>query len=315
MPAQHPCTLPCHAPASCDESEPCRAIVTITCPCGRIRQPVPCGRSITSSSGREGGQQLKCSNECAIAKRNARLAEALGINPDRAEGRAQQVTYNDDLLAFARANVKFCTIVEKSFSEYAHLSSFPCTYAQVHLSSFLSSDKKSQILPHMPEQKRKFVHDLAAVYRMNTQMVDQEPHRSVQLLRRLDSRIPSPLLSASITPSAAGLGKLTDLRAPGPGMQTLSRPGSAARMSPAPVQPVAGSSGRGWTSVVSRPPQSASPTPSSWGATPERAKTPVRSSPAPAPPRAVPATVTPAPAPATQPLSPTDVPDDWEDAA
>jgi transcriptional repressor NF-X1 len=29
----------------------------------------------------------------------------------------------------------------------------------------------------MPPDRRKFVHDLAAVYRMDTQMVDQEPQR------------------------------------------------------------------------------------------------------------------------------------------
>ncbi|KAI8986770.1 hypothetical protein BD414DRAFT_42500 [Trametes punicea] len=118
MPAIHPCTLPCHAPASCDESEPCRSIITITCPCGRLRQPVPCGRSTSNPAGREGSQQLKCTNECAIAKRNARLAEALGIDPDRTEGRFNQVTYHDDLVAFARVNPKFCAIVEKTFAQY-----------------------------------------------------------------------------------------------------------------------------------------------------------------------------------------------------
>ncbi|KAI0746900.1 hypothetical protein C8Q80DRAFT_804919 [Daedaleopsis nitida] len=300
LPAQHPCTSPCHAPASCDESEPCRAVVTITCPCGRIRQPVPCGRSLANPAGREGSQQFKCGNECAIAKRNARLAEALGINPDR--DRAQPVTYNDDLLGFSRANAKFCTIVEKSFSD------------------FLSSDKKSQILPHMPEQKRKFVHDLASIYRMDTLMVDQEPHRSVQLIRRVDSRVPNPLLSSAIgvpSTSSSSLGKLADLRASGPssGLQPLggSRPASA-RASPVPVaQPSAGlSSGRGWTAVVARPAQAASPAPSSWGRTPERTKTPVKTVPSPAPARVVPP---PAPVPAEQLLSPQDVPDDWEDAA
>ncbi|TFK89666.1 hypothetical protein K466DRAFT_486400 [Polyporus arcularius HHB13444] len=296
LPALHPCTLPCHAPASCDESDPCRSIVTITCSCGRLRQSVSCGRSASNPAGREGSQQLKCSNECAIAKRNARLAEALGINPDR--DRVQQVTYNDELLGFARANTKFCGIVEKSFSD------------------FLSSDKKSQILPHMPEQKRKFVHDLAAIYRMDTQLVDQEPHRSVQLIRRIDSRVPNPTLSAAIGQgSSGGLGKLADLRSPGPGLQPLSRPASS-RASPAPAsQAVAGSStGRGWTSVVARPPQSASPAPSSWGSAPERAKTPVRSVPSPAPVRTAPLPA-PAPLPPTQVLSPQDVPDDWEDAA
>ena len=80
----------------------------------------------------------------------------------------------------------------------------------------------------MPEQKRKFVHDLAAIYRMDTQMVDQEPHRSVQLIRRIDSRIPNPTLSAAIgQASGGGLGKLADLRSPGSGLQPLSRPGSS----------------------------------------------------------------------------------------
>jgi len=45
-------------------------------------------------------------------------------------------------------------------------------------------------------------------------MVDQEPHRSVQLIRRIDTRLPSPLLSAVIRqPSTSpGLGKLGNLQ-------------------------------------------------------------------------------------------------------
>jgi len=45
-------------------------------------------------------------------------------------------------------------------------------------------------------------------------MVDQEPHRSIQLIRRIDTRLPSPLLSAVIRqPSTSpGLGKLGNLR-------------------------------------------------------------------------------------------------------
>ncbi|TBU57244.1 hypothetical protein BD310DRAFT_959745 [Dichomitus squalens] len=63
-----------------------------------------------------------------------------------------------------RANTKFYMLIEKSFAD------------------ILTTDKKSQILPHMPEQKCKFAHDLAAVYRTDTQVLDQEPHRSVQLI-------------------------------------------------------------------------------------------------------------------------------------
>ncbi|KAI0360572.1 hypothetical protein OH77DRAFT_1470646 [Trametes cingulata] len=297
MPALHPCTLPCHAPASCDESEPCRAVVNISCPCGRIRQQVPCGRSTANPAGGSSSlsQQLKCTTECAIAKRNARLAEALGINPEqRAESKMTQVTYHDEVVAFARANPKFCAIVEKSFAD------------------FLASDKKSQILPHMPEQKRKFVHDLAAVYRMDTQMVDQEPHRSVQLLRRIDSRIPHPLLSSVIAPavpSSSSLGKLADLRGP------LSRPGSS-RVSPSPspapgaTASSAAGAGRGWTSVVARPPP-AQLVASAWGPpTTASLQRPVRSTPSPGPPRTAPIA---APVPTPAPANTEDVPDNWED--
>lgn len=96
------------------------ATITLTCPCGRIRQSSPCGRSTGNPAGREGAAQIKCSNDCAVAKRNARLAEALGIAPGSASDRAGAkalVTYSEELVAYARANAKFCGVVEKSFSE------------------------------------------------------------------------------------------------------------------------------------------------------------------------------------------------------
>lgn len=83
------------------------------------------------------------------------------------------------------------------------------------------------------------------VYRMDTQLFDPEPHRSVQLIRRIDTRIPDPLLSALTAPV---LGKLTDLRA----RQTTAP-------APAPPKPTSTSSGpawgKGWSSVVPRQPQ------------------------------------------------------------
>lgn len=60
---------------------------------------------------------------------------------------------------------------------------------------------------------------LADVYRLNRELVDAEPNRSVMIRRRTDTRIPSPLLSSIAQPaSAAGknLGGLANLRAPVP---------------------------------------------------------------------------------------------------
>lgn len=51
-----------------------------------------------------------------MIKRNARLAEALGISPEH-QVDSVKTTYNEELTSFARANMKFCTLVEKSFAE------------------------------------------------------------------------------------------------------------------------------------------------------------------------------------------------------
>ena len=116
LPEHHPCTLPCHAPSSCPELEPCRAVVTLMCACNRIRQTAPCARSTLNLSGGESTHQPKCNNECAIAKRNARLAEALGINQEN-RGKAGAAVFSDDLVSFARVNPKLLGLVEKAFSE------------------------------------------------------------------------------------------------------------------------------------------------------------------------------------------------------
>lgn len=95
----------------------------ITCSCGRIRQPVQCGRRLSNPTGGESSKSLACTNECAIAKRNARLAGALGISSERTD--RNKATYRDDLITFAQVNPKFILVVERSFSGFviwSHLS-------------------------------------------------------------------------------------------------------------------------------------------------------------------------------------------------
>jgi len=110
LPAHHPCTQICHAPAACPETDACLTLVTLTCSCGLLRSSVPCSQ--TSSTAK-----LKCTGECDIKKRNARLADALGINPEKRDGMLNKVTYNEDLANFARVNSKFVALVEKTFAE------------------------------------------------------------------------------------------------------------------------------------------------------------------------------------------------------
>ncbi|KAJ8095036.1 FKBP12-associated protein [Marasmius tenuissimus] len=308
LPEQHPCTALCHAPAVCPEDEPCQSSVYVTCPCGRIRQAVRCGKSTSSPNGLS-RLQPKCTSECGIAQRNARLADALGIKADARSSPGNEATYSDDLVGFARANMKFLGLVETAFTE------------------FVNSPKRTQVLPHMPPDRRKFVHDLAHVYRLDTQLVDQEPHRSVQIIRRVDTRIPHPLLSAyiaSLAPSAPSLGKLGNLRGGTVSAPSWRKPNASAASNPniaAPAATTPSSSTRGWTSVVARPtpPASARPTGSSTSANPSA--NPSRTG---TPDRAVTSTsrtgitttasnVT--PAPSVPDVGAVDVPDDWEDDA
>lgn len=74
-----------------------------------------CGKRTSHPTGHQVSPP-KCTNECSIAKRNARLAEALGIDPSAKD--KDKVVYNDDVVAFARANSRFVPTVEKAFAEY-----------------------------------------------------------------------------------------------------------------------------------------------------------------------------------------------------
>lgn len=51
--------------------------------------------------------------------------------------------YGEDVIGFARANMRFLVVVERAFAE------------------FVSSPKRTQVLPHMPPERRKFVHDVS----------------------------------------------------------------------------------------------------------------------------------------------------------
>jgi transcriptional repressor NF-X1 len=131
---------------------------------------------------------------------------------------------------------------------------------------------------------------------------------SVQLIRRIDTRIPFPPLSATITPSAPpSLGKLADLRSPSAqNVRPLKPPSSNPSRTATPV----GSSNRGWTSVVSMPAAAANSTPSATSRM-------TAGNGGPSAPR--PAVTTTQPVAAARPVQPDvsalDVPDSWEDDA
>ena len=63
--------------------------------------------------------RIRAATECAIKKRNERLAEALGISRDKDKVGvgAGEVVYPDELVSFGRMNGKFVGLVEQAFEE------------------------------------------------------------------------------------------------------------------------------------------------------------------------------------------------------
>ncbi|WWD00950.1 hypothetical protein V866_007888 [Kwoniella sp. B9012] len=188
---KHPCTTTCHAPAKCPENDPCQALVTQSCACGHLQSRTSCGASTSNPRSRE-VEQLKCNSECAVRQRNARLADALGIKQNE---RGLEM-YEDELKTFATQNHGFVKMVENTFEE------------------FIKGTRQSMVLPHMPPAKRVFVMSLAEHYRLTRELIDQEPNRSVQIRRRVDTRLPNPLLSSAVgstTPAPAQTRLVTNL--------------------------------------------------------------------------------------------------------
>jgi transcriptional repressor NF-X1 len=311
----HACTQPCHSPASCDLSIACGARVTQRCACGRREQQAVCSASSSSPSSKA-AVVLKCSDDCHKAARNERLALALGISPDRAD-RTGVVEWSAELQAQGLSlGSSFVGLVEKALGE------------------FVNGPRATQILPHMPLGRREFVCKLAEAYRVDTSLVDQEPSRSVQLRRRVDSRVPTAtaLLSAAISASQAPSTTRSRLNtsrpiltatSTGPPAWGAAAAGSSASSAARPA-PLVAPVPRSWGTVPSaRASASATPTVSRTGSPyvpPGRRADDGPSAPAPGPTSAAPAPAVPAPAPvapasaaaAGPTAAPAEVDDTWE---
>ncbi|GHJ84017.1 hypothetical protein NliqN6_0419 [Naganishia liquefaciens] len=219
------------------QDEPCATSVIQSCPCGHLQQRVTCGACTSNPVSKE-QTQLKCVTECAQRQRNARLAEALGIKPTE-----KLVEYPLELKAFAMANHHFVQTLEKTFND------------------FFMGPRQAVVLPHMPLSKRSFAMSLAEIYRFGTELVDAEPNRSVSIRRRIDSRIPNPTLSSTVSAPATKrqLGGLGDLK------RTLTGTSQPATVAPTPQawgsrSPALTGTGQGSAASTPRPSPIPSPT-------------------------------------------------------
>lgn len=117
-----------------------------------------CGASTSNPTSRS-RVVLKCIDECQRALRNERLAAALGISKNRTD--KTSVEWPAEVIQLA--GTMGATVVAQ---------------LEKALNDFVNGSRPTQVLPHSPLSRREFTQKLAEVYRLQTDMVDQDPVRS-----------------------------------------------------------------------------------------------------------------------------------------
>ncbi|XP_015929793.1 protein shuttle craft [Parasteatoda tepidariorum] len=188
----HPCGNHCHD-GSCPET-PCKAKVTLTCPCGHRSEKTTCydstktyrlmsvsvlaskmqeikeGQSVNLNDvlGRKSkSSKLQCNEECAVLERNKRLAIALQIqNPDLSCSPGPP-SYSEFLKAEAKKSPSFVSDVYSKISDL------------VQLAKESKQKCRSHSFPPMNRDQRRVVHELAEFFGCETQSYDEEPKKNV----------------------------------------------------------------------------------------------------------------------------------------
>ncbi|KAI1779792.1 hypothetical protein F4818DRAFT_153764 [Hypoxylon cercidicola] len=152
----------CHAPYPCKEDKPCQARSFVTCDCQRRKQDVRCMASKSNPSPQR--ETLKCDEECLRLQRNARLADALNIDPQTHTD--DHIPYSDTTLKLYKENTQFAQTYER---EYRVFASDP-------------AQKFLRFKPMKPHQ-RAFLHSLADDFGFDSESADPDPHRHVCLFK------------------------------------------------------------------------------------------------------------------------------------
>lgn len=193
-------TAACHFPSACPTDTPCPKLIPVHCACGHLSQNARCGACDEKPEGNE-GRLLKCTDACAVAKRNAQLAEALGV--EQRETKTKEVEYPPELLAYYGANSAWAQLIEQQLVE------------------FVKSDKPSLHLPVMKRPQREFVrpnftrllfmeptfllppqvHNLTDYFDLRSESLDEEPRRSVVCHRTSTTGVPTPTLADALAAS------------------------------------------------------------------------------------------------------------------
>ncbi|CAI5444930.1 unnamed protein product [Caenorhabditis angaria] len=198
---EHICGLPCHGKTDCPPSA-CQTMVKVTCECGRIKNEMNCwnvdkimNKEKESAEKTEENEKkenieekksnlkrsdsmtqlncIKCDEECKKLERNRKVAEALAIEVDE-QGETNLtpiITFPCYLKDMVRTHLDFVKTVEKVFDGmFEQLSD--------------ATNPHNNVCSHTPPlsvEKRRFIHEYAHYFNIQSESVDQPPKRSVVL--------------------------------------------------------------------------------------------------------------------------------------
>lgn len=206
----HACNAPCHGDTPCPDSI-CQETILAKCKCGLKSKQVKCQQKMYGETAvvfenlasqlkemlscrsinvnqfnnqeiLKKKHELDCDEECLLAERNRTIAQALQID---ANARPKPI-YSEFLKNYAREDQAFATNIENKFEVFVK---------DVNV----SKSKKALSLPTMKALERRFIHELASYYGIETQSHDPEPYRNVTLYASKDKcYLPSITLSQSL---------------------------------------------------------------------------------------------------------------------
>ncbi|PGH29018.1 transcriptional repressor NF-X1 [[Emmonsia] crescens] len=184
----HPCSDPCHAPFPCQEKTPCRSLIKITCPCGRLKQEKRCNASRDNKNRLQQQESqspspLKCDDECGRLQRNRSLASALNISIDPLTTSA--TADGDSLTTTTTATLPYSPETLDLYLTLSTTSTLSTlqTYETTLHTLATSQTQRTVRFPPARSQLRAFIHSLAADWGFKSESYDPEPHRHVAVFK------------------------------------------------------------------------------------------------------------------------------------
>lgn len=188
----HNCNFPCHE-GSCPDRA-CREQIEVSCACGNLKEMKSCEyvanenrklqraklamqmqdgeqveiKDIYGEPSKSTTKILECNYDCATLERNRRLDIAFKVeNPNLISYPKFTPNYTEFIRGFYKKEPAFVKMVHDKLTDL------------VKLAKESKQKSRSHSFPTMNRDKRHAVHDLAAMFGVETQAYDAEPNRNV----------------------------------------------------------------------------------------------------------------------------------------